>query len=125
MHKRCTHINSPIEAYILIKFLQPSLHRLKESAPSLLGAGEDELWHATLLRRTNLDQTTTDRDTIVAADTVGCVGSVDGDTIARTLLGCFALRSNGATGDSPKAAEAGLARKAATSATANAVGVVV
>jgi hypothetical protein len=65
MHKRCTHINSPIEAYILIKFLQPSLHRLKESAPSLLGAGEDELWHATLLRRTNLDQTTTDRDTIV------------------------------------------------------------
>jgi hypothetical protein len=79
---------------------------LKHGALTLLGARQDELRHAALLSRTDLDKAPTN-GAVVAAYTVGSVGAVDRGTVARALFRGLALRTNGAVGYSTKTADAG------------------
>lgn len=98
---------------------------LKLGALALLKAGENQPgWAARWpwLVGANLNKTAT--NTLVTAHTVGSVGAID-SSLTRTLLGCLALRSDGAVGSSTEAANAGFARKATASRAADAIGVIV
>jgi len=94
---------------------------LKHVALALLGAGQNELRHTSLLSRADFNKTTTDSKAIVTADTIGGVRPLHRGTVHRSL----ALRTNGTHGHSPQTAVAGPAGKTATAAAANAIGIVV
>jgi hypothetical protein len=122
MNKRDTSLSC--QPSCALSHLLNKVHCLEHGALALLRAGEDELGHAALLSGADVDQTTTN-GAVVAAHAVGSVGSGDRSAIARALLRSLALRSDSTVGYSTETANARPARKAATSATANTVGVVV
>lgn len=71
---------------------QSVVDSLEHSALALLSAGKNKLGHAALanLLGTDVDQAASNGSTVIAADTVGGVGAVDG-VFARALLGGLAL----------------------------------
>ena len=109
---------------------QSDVSNSKHRALALLSVGEDELRHGAALTRppllldADLHEATANGGAFVAADAVGSVGAID-KAVARSLLGCLPLGTNGTVGSSAQATDAGLARKASATSAANAIGVVV
>ena len=104
---------------------QSSVGSLEHGALALLRASKNKLGHCSArLFNANVDQSTANGGTLIAANAGGSEGAVD-STVAGAVLGNLALGADGAVVGCAQTSNALLARKASTTSAVNTVGVVV